>query len=175
MTHQAVDAHVAKAFEVRDEFAYFVETYAEAAHARVDLDVCVSHCARVFGCLVECFKHVEAIHDGSEPVLKARGRLTRPEPAQTEHWLRYAGRPQLNSFFRKRDAKPVDALLGQPASAFDGAVTVRIRLNDRHHSRRPTDEVLDLFEIRGEIIEMYFRPRRASGNVDLLILERHGV
>src|SRR5687768_16753634 len=104
-------------------------------------------------------------------MLNTRGCLIRPETAEAKYRLGDAGGTQWDSFFGNRHAKPVGAGLCEPSRAFERAVTVCIGLHDRHDTRRWADPVPDLFEVCGKVIEMNLRPRRASGNPDLLALK----
>lgn len=102
-------------------------------------------------------------------MLKTRRCLIRPETAETENRLRDGCGSQLNPLFGNRDAEPVGAFVREATRAFDGAMTVRVRFDDRHDSRRGTDELLDLIKVCGDIVEMYLGPRRPSGKFDLAL------
>src|ERR1043166_5631103 len=65
MTHDPVDAHVAKLRECVDEVSQLIEANAQSSHSRVDFDMNVCDNSLVRRGLVQRFEHVETINNGS--------------------------------------------------------------------------------------------------------------
>ena len=61
-------------------------------------------------------------------MLQTCALLSFPKPGQAKYRFGNPSRAQLNSLFRQRDAKPIDALILQTARALNRAMTIGIRL-----------------------------------------------
>src|SRR5687767_8169359 len=169
MTHQSIDAHVAKLLERRDKFIQLIETNSQTAHSCIDFDVNIGNYSSVQSRSIQRLDHIEPVDHRSQSMLNADRCLSGPETSETQQWLGNAGSTQFDSLFWKRDAKPLGAFIHQPPSALDRSMTVCVCLDDSHHASSRTYALPDVVEVCCKVVKIDLGPGRSPAERVFLI------
>src|SRR5215203_7207673 len=84
MTHQPIDANVAKSRQRRHKLTQFIKTNSQSSHSRINFHVYISDNSSLGSRAIERFNHVETINDRRKLLLHADLLFNDTETTETK-------------------------------------------------------------------------------------------
>ena len=160
MREHALDLDTRQLLHRRREHTDLLGAHADAAHARLDLEVHLANLMPAHGLLRQSLREFELTHDLRHIVIDDRPGILRAHNAQEQDRRRKTSLPQLNGLGDRRHREIRRTALDSHARHGDRAMPIGIRLHHRAELRPAADIPLDRLIIRSDRPKVNFRPGR---------------
>ena len=160
MREHAFDFNIRQGLDLGGQSADFFRTDADAAHARLDLEVYLSHLVLAHGLAGDCLRERQLADDLRHIVIDDVARLVRQHKAQEEDWRREARFAQLNGLAKRRDREIRGPGLHSHTRDSHGTMPVGISLDDRTELRAAANILFDFLIIMSQSAQVNLRPSR---------------